>query len=209
MGVTSAPLDSRPGRAGSADRGVSVADGPVDLVGLYATHRLMLVRLAYLLVEDLSLAEDVVQDAFLGLHRRRGGLADPVAALGYLRTSVVNGSRSALRRRRTVRAYAGRLRPVAEDAAPADHRLMRAAVHEDVITALRALPPRQREVLVLRYWSELTERQIATTLGISEGSVKSSASRGLDRLEHLLDRVDRPHPEDPKHPNDFLPGATP
>ena len=164
-----------------------MAESPVDVVGLYAAHRLGLVRLAYLLVDDLTLAEDLVQDAFLGLHRRRGALLEPVAALGYLRTSVVNGSRSALRRRRTVRTYAGRLRPVPADAEPADRRLMRAAVHEEVLAALRTLPPRQREVLVLRYWSDLSERQIATTLGISEGSVKSAASRGLDRLERLLD----------------------
>ncbi len=172
------------------DGRVNVAEAPVDVVGLYAAHRLGLVRLAYLLVDDLTLAEDLVQDAFLGLHRRRGALLDPAAALGYLRTSVVNGSRSALRRRRTVRTYAPRLRPVPEDAEPADRRLMRVAVHEEVLTALRTLPPRQREVLVLRYWSDLSERQIANTLGISEGSVKSAASRGLDRLERLLVRLD-------------------
>ena len=78
-----------------------------------------------------------------------------MAALAYLRTSVVNGSRSALRRRRTVRTYADRLRPVPEDAEPADRRLMRAAVNDEVLSALRVLPPRQREVLVLRYWSDL------------------------------------------------------
>lgn len=76
----------------SVERGVSVAEASVDVVGLYAAHRLGLVRLAYLLVDDLTLAEDLVQDAFLGLYRRRGALLDPVAALGYLRTSVVNGS---------------------------------------------------------------------------------------------------------------------
>ena len=67
-GVTSAPLDRRPGRVVSVERGVSVAEAPVDVVGLYAAHRLGLVRLAYLLVDDLTLAEDLVQDAFLGLY---------------------------------------------------------------------------------------------------------------------------------------------
>jgi RNA polymerase sigma factor (sigma-70 family) len=110
-----------------------------------------------------------------------------------------------------VRTYADRLRPVPEDGEPADRRLMRSAVHEEVLSALRTLPPRQREVLVLRYWSDLSERQIATTLGISEGSVKSAASRGLDRLERLLTRLDggldtvgSPSPDD--HP---VPGANP
>ena len=64
----------------SVERGVSVAEAPVDVVGLYAAHRLGLVRLAYLLADDLTLAEDLVQDAFLGLYRRRGALLDPVAA---------------------------------------------------------------------------------------------------------------------------------
>jgi RNA polymerase sigma-70 factor (sigma-E family) len=207
-GVTSAPLDRRPSRVVSVDRGVSVAEAPVDVVGLYAAHRLGLVRLAYLLVDDLTLAEDLVQDAFLGLYRRRGALLDPVAALGYLRISVVNGSRSALRRRRTVRTYADRLRPVPEDAEPADRRLMRAAVNDEVLSALRMLPPRQREVLVLRYWSDLSERQIATTLGISEGSVKSAASRGLDRLERLLVRLDDVDEDRRGTPDDHpFPGA--
>ena len=207
-GVTSAPLDRRPSRVVSVDRGVSVAEAPVDVVGLYAAHRLGLVRLAYLLADDLTLAEDLVQDAFLGLYRRRGALLDPVAALGYLRTSVVNGSRSALRRRRTVRTYADRLRPVPEDAEPADRRLMRAAVNDEVLSALRMLPPRQREVLVLRYWSDLSERQIATTLGISEGSVKSAASRGLDRLERLLVRLDDVDEDRRGTPDDHpVPGA--
>lgn len=162
----------------------------VDVVALYAAHRLALVRLAVLLVDDLPLAEDVVQDAFLALHRRQRSLTDPAAALGYLRTSVVNGSRSALRRRRTVRTHGRRLHPVPEDVSPADLGVLRAAAQDEVLRAVRALPPRQREVLVLRYWSELSERQIAATLGISEGTVKSAASRGLDRLERLLTDTD-------------------
>jgi RNA polymerase sigma-70 factor (sigma-E family) len=176
------------GRVGVSSQPV---DRTVDVVGLYAAHRLALVRLAVLLVDDLPLAEDVVQDAFLGLHRRQAALTDPATALGYLRSSVVNGSRSALRRRRTVRTNARRLQPVPEDVSPADHGVLRAADQDEVLRAVRALPPRQREVLVLRYWSELSERQIATTLGISVGSVKSAASRGLDRLERLLT-----HPDD-------------
>src|SRR4249920_1146709 len=68
---------------------------------LYARHRLALVRLAVLLVDDQASAEDVVQDAFVGLHRHRGQLRDPEAAVGYLRTAVVNAARSTLRRRGT------------------------------------------------------------------------------------------------------------
>ena len=85
---------------------------------------------------------------------------------------------------------------------------MRAAVNDEVLSALRMLPPRQREVLVLRYWSDLSERQIATTLGISEGSVKSAASRGLDRLERLLVRLENADAGASTSPDDHpFPGA--
>ena len=78
---------------------------PPDAVALYAAHRLGLTRLAVLLVDDLPSAEDVVQDAFAGFLGKVGRLDDPDKALAYLRTAVVNNARSALRRRRTARAY--------------------------------------------------------------------------------------------------------
>ena len=77
----------------------------VDITELYAAHRLSLVRLAILLVDDVASAEDVVQDAFAALARRPDAVRDPAKALAYLRVSVVNTARSALRRRRTARAY--------------------------------------------------------------------------------------------------------
>lgn len=156
---------------------------PVDLDELYAAHRLQLVRLAVLLVDDLASAEDVVQDAFAGLATRHRRLRDPHAALAYLRTAVVNGSRSALRRRRTARAYV----PPAEVRPPGpDDVVVLAEEHRAVLAGLDRLAPRQREVLVLRYWSELTEAEIAEACGISRGSVKSTASRGLAALERIL-----------------------
>lgn len=157
------------------------------LAPMYAAHRLGLVRLAVLLVDDLALAEDIVQDAFAALHRRQTALRDEAAALGYLRTSVVNGARSALRRRRTVRRFLARSTPTPEPSAPADRDLLAAAERDEVIAALNQLPPRMREVLVLRYWADLTERQVAETLGISEGTVKSTSSRAMDRLHVLLE----------------------
>ncbi len=156
-----------------------------EMVSLYAAHRLSLVRLAVLLVDDLQSAEDVVQDAFAGFLGRRTGLADPDKALAYLRTSVVNNARSALRRRRTARAYV----PPAERAVgPPEAAVLLAEEHREVIDALRRLAPRQREVLVLRYWAGLSEAEIADALGISRGSVKSTASRALDNLaRHIED----------------------
>jgi RNA polymerase sigma-70 factor (sigma-E family) len=155
-----------------------------EAVALYAAHRLRLVRLAVLLVDDLQTAEDVVQDAFARFLARRPGLDDQQQALAYLRTSVVNGARDKLRRRRTARAYV--LPHEVPRDATADHAVL-AEEHREVIEAVRRLAPRQREVLVLRYWSGLSELEIAEALGISRGAVKSTASRALDALEKLME----------------------
>ncbi|MFI8438849.1 RNA polymerase sigma factor [Streptomyces sp. NPDC079020] len=153
---------------------------PPTLAELYQARRLDMVRLALLLVDDLYTAEDVVQDAFAAVCRTHGtsldGLRDPGA---YLHTAVVNAARSVLRRRRTARAYV----PPHQGYGPSvDEGLLIAEEHRQVLDALAQLTLRQREVLVLRYWSELTEAQIAQTLGLSRGTVKSTASRALDVL---------------------------
>ncbi|MEU9787995.1 SigE family RNA polymerase sigma factor [Streptomyces phaeochromogenes] len=152
---------------------------------LYSHRRLDLVRLALLLVDDVPTAEDVVQDVFAALYRRHGerlaGLDNPDA---YLRTSVVNTSRSVLRRRRTVRAHV----PERQGHAPsAEEPVLLREEHGEVIAALHRLTRRQREVLVLRYWSHLSEAQIADTLGLSRGAVKSTASRALAALRRQLE----------------------
>jgi RNA polymerase sigma-70 factor (sigma-E family) len=166
-------------------RAAATADGKPDIVDLYRHRRLELVRLALLLVDELSTAEDVVQDAFVAVLRRHGrhltGLDDPEA---YLRTSVVNAARSVLRRRRTARAYIPERQ---RSAPPADQHVLLREDHREVLDALKRLTRRQREVLVLRYWSNLTEAQIADTLGISRGTVKSTASRALDALGRQLE----------------------
>lgn len=156
----------------------------VDVAELFATHRLGLVRIAVLLVDDLATAEDVVQDAFIGLHRNQERLRDPQAALGYLQTAVVNGCRSTLRRRQTARRHERTFRLVDEDAP--DSEVLLADEHRRVLAAVRSLPAGQQEVLVLRYWSSLSEAEIAAALGISRGAVKSQASRAIDKLEAIL-----------------------
>ena len=150
---------------------------------LYQSHALALVRLAVLMTGDQPTAEDVVQDAFLGLYRRWQALHDADKALGYLRSSVLNGCRSVHRtryRRQGITADP----PGLADSAEAEAMLGEA--HREVLAALRRLPPRQREAVVLRYYLDMTEEQAAQALGISRGTVKSATSRGLAALARLL-----------------------
>lgn len=160
----------------------------LTLEDLYRAHRMRLVRLAVLLVDEPATAEDVVQEAFTGLYRHWGNLRDSAAALGYLRTAVVNGSRSVLRRRKTARAYTP---PHQVNARSAESLAMLSAEHQGVVQALTQLPPRQREVLVLRYYGGLSEAEIAEAVGISKGTVKSTASRALDALQKVMDQQRR------------------
>jgi RNA polymerase sigma-70 factor (sigma-E family) len=162
---------------------------PRTLADLYRDHRMRMVRLAVLLVDDPSTAEDVVQEAFTGLHRHWSGLRDEAAAVGYLRAAVVNGSRSVLRRRRTARDY---VPPHQVNARSAESLAMLSAEHQAVVDALATLPPRQREVLVLRYYGGLSEAEIAEATGITRGTVKSTASRALDAVGRVMNPRARP-----------------
>jgi RNA polymerase sigma-70 factor (sigma-E family) len=169
-------LDARPQPAHTPGAPLTISD-------LYRDHRMRMVRLAILLVDDPSTAEDVVQEAFAGLHRHWSGLRDEAAAVGYLRTAVVNGSRSVLRRRRTARDY---VPPHQVNARSAESLALLSAEHQAVVDALSTLPPRQREVLVLRYYGGLSEAEIAEATGISRGTVKSTASRAIDAVARVM-----------------------
>ena len=125
-----------------------------------------------------------MQDAFLALQRRWHAV-DPAAAAGYLRTSVVNGVRTLYRRRRVARRHLHAAGPE-DDAPSADLAVLLTEEQREVVAALRTLPRRQREVLVLRYWSELSEQEIADTLRVSAGTVKSTAHRALALLRGYL-----------------------
>jgi RNA polymerase sigma-70 factor (sigma-E family) len=173
-----------PGSEVGPSRADSPSAGRVDVPTLYQAHWRYLVRLAVLLVDDSASAEDVVQDAFVALHRKADGLRDPDAALAYLRTSVLNLSRSVIRRRQVARKHLKVAEPEAGPAA--DHDVLLRDEHRAALAAVRSLPRRQSEVLVLRYWGGLSEREIAESLGISAGSVKSAASRGMATLQQRL-----------------------
>jgi RNA polymerase sigma factor (sigma-70 family) len=143
-----------------------------------------MLRLATGLVDEVSAAEDVVQDAFAALYRHWSSIRDPRAATGYLRTSVVNGSRSVLRRRMTARKHQFEIRDEHEEAA--DRTTLLSAEHDLVRRALAVLPDRQREVLTLRYIAELSDADIAAATGLTPVSVRSASSRGRAALRSAL-----------------------
>ncbi len=157
-------------------------DRDTVLANLFVMHHRRLVGLASLLVDDRRTAEDVVQEAFLGLYRRWHKLRDPDAAVAYLNRAVVNGGRDTLRRRRRGGAAMLRLVPRSEELASAEQAVVDHAEQDLLWTAVAALPMRQRQVLVLRYYLDQSEAEIADTLSVSRGSVKKHASRGIAAL---------------------------
>jgi RNA polymerase sigma-70 factor (sigma-E family) len=154
-------------------------DDQRDLRYLFEARYSAMIGLARLLLGDLESAEDVVQEAFANIFRRLHGIENPEA---YLSTMVLNRSRAAMRRRQTVRRHAWRLvgRTALSDPG------QRLADRQAVFGALRRLPARQRECLVLRYYLDWSEQQIADALGISTGSVKTHTSRALVGMNELL-----------------------
>jgi RNA polymerase sigma-70 factor (sigma-E family) len=154
---------------------------------LFGAHYRSLVRLATLLLHDQGVAEEIVQDAFVALHGNWRRLRDPDKALGYLRVAVVNRSRSALRHRRVVLMHLAAARPT-PDAPSAEVGALEALQHAAVMAAVRALPGRQREAIVLRYYADLSEGEIAEAMGISRGAVKSHTARGIAALKSTVER---------------------
>lgn len=164
------------------------AAGPADLTALFRRRHAELVRLAVLLVGDKPTAEDVVQDVFARLHTRRLRGSQGDDSLPYIRAAVLNGCRSHLRRRVVAQRFLGSQAKQAGQVTQvsAEQELMRAEERRQIIEALAALPTRRREVLVLRYYLGLSEAEIAKVLGISAGTVKSTAARGLAALAKRL-----------------------
>jgi RNA polymerase sigma-70 factor (sigma-E family) len=152
------------------------------VTALYREHATGLIRLAVVMLGDRPTAEDVVQEAFCGLYRRWAHLSDPAKSLPYVRSAVLNGCRTVIRRRSR---HNGRL--AAEPAAAsAEHDALLGEEHRAVIQGVRKLPPRQREALVLRYFMDLDVAEIAQSMGISPGTVKSTLSRGIAALGLML-----------------------
>lgn len=159
----------------------AVADSVSTPRSLYVEHRLSLVRTAALMTDDKGQAEEIVHDAFVELIARWPSI-DPQKALAYLYRSVTNRSRSMLRRRRTVRAF----RPERAASEPgSDSKVLRAAGFDLILDAVRQLPLRQRQVLALRYYAELSVAEAAAALNISEAAVATATHHALKALRHL------------------------
>ena len=151
--------------------------------GLYRAHAVALIRTARLLLRDQVSAEDAVQDAFLGLYRALDRLTDYDDLLPYLRTAVVNRCRTVLRARRRALLRPAQHEP---DASSAESAAMADEDRRAVLDAVSRLPRRSREVLVLRYFLDLDNDQVAATLGVSKATVSSTASRAIAALGKTL-----------------------
>ncbi len=171
MGVNTATGSASEPRAGT---GTGLAR---DFRALFDEAFEPMKRLAYLLGADDP--ENIAQESFVRLHHRWRTLASADKALPYLRRTVVNLSRSRLRHLRVVRRAPAERPP---DAASAESQALAGQDHRRLREALAGLPPRQRQVLVLRYWLDLEQSEIAATLGIAVGTVKATSSHALANL---------------------------
>ena len=179
-GLYLTPLVHRPRPASTGGAVATDVDVTTDLLTeTYQRHYSSLLRLAALLLDDLASCEDVVQEAFIRVHAARTRVREADKLLAYLRQTVVNLSRSTLRRRLLGLKLLPKPMP---DAASAEEGAYAALEKDALIQALRGLQRRQREVLVLRYFSDMTEAQVASALGLSIGSVKAYGSRGIEAL---------------------------
>jgi RNA polymerase sigma-70 factor (sigma-E family) len=166
--------DTRPSQAADTE-------AERHVTALYQAYALSLARLALLMLGDRDAAQDVVQDAFFGLYRRWGKLASADAAPAYLRASVLNGCRTLLKRRSRPVPHA------AEEALEsAEVALLHTEEQRTMLAAIRRLPARQRETLVLRYYLDMTEDQAAQAMGVSRGTVKSATSRAIAAVGRML-----------------------
>jgi RNA polymerase sigma factor (sigma-70 family) len=176
MAVMSVPCDGSVGRTAAATDPLAV---------LHREHYQSLVRLAAVVLGDVGLSEQVVQDVFVRLQLSWRGLREIDRAPAYLRSAVLNGARSQLRRQKVRDRFAGR-RTVKGSVPTPEAAALELDDRTRVITAMRRLSGRQCEALTLRYYLELSEAEIAATMGVSPGSVKTHLRRGLARLAEVL-----------------------
>lgn len=153
------------------------------LARIFDSHHTPLLRLAVLLGGEYD-AEDIVSEAFYELYRRWNRLRSPDSAVGYLRSVVCNLVRMRVRRLQVARKHADY---VVELVGSAETQALLRDDQRTLVEAVKLLPARQREALVLRYWLDLREAEIAETMGISAGAVKSHTSRGMAALARVME----------------------
>jgi RNA polymerase sigma-70 factor (sigma-E family) len=173
------------GASGSPGVGMDEPSAADQVTRLYRIHGMDLIRIAAVMLGSRAAAEDAVQDAFCGLFRNWHQLAEPRNALPYVRSAVMNRCRSELRRQARLERRADRNHRPIEAESPEQAAIL-GEEHRDVLAALRRLPDRQREALILRYFMDLPEPEIATAMSISQGTVKSTTSRALAALARGL-----------------------
>jgi RNA polymerase sigma-70 factor (sigma-E family) len=173
-----------PSDTASSDDTMTAGTTVDHLTETYRAHYRSLLGLAALLLDDTASCEDVVQEAFIRVHSARGRVREADKTLAYLRQTVVNLSRSALRRRIIGLKLLSKPMP---DMASAEEGAYEQLERDQLIRSMRGLQRRQREVLVLRYFVDMTEAQVAETLGISIGSVKAYGSRGIAALRIAME----------------------
>ena len=184
-----------PGRAGPGTGSAGLGSAPAEpahgmteadlaIAALYDTEYRSLVRMSAVLLGDVASAEEIVQDSFIAVHAAWRGLREIDKGVHYLRRTVMNRSRSLLRHRAVVEKHMPASEP---DMPSAEHAAIARLQRTAVIAALRTLPTRQREALVLKYYLDLSEEQVAAAMQISQGAVKSHTARGKAALRSLLE----------------------
>jgi RNA polymerase sigma-70 factor (sigma-E family) len=162
----------------------AAADASQAITDLYHSEYRSLVRMSAVLVGDVSTAEEVVQDTFIAMHSAWRRLRQSDKAVNYLRRSVMNRSRSVLRHRAVADRHAPKPEP---DMPSAEQGAIAQLERSAVISALLALPPRQREALVLKFYLDLSEGQVASMMHISRGAVKSHTARAKAAMRTVLE----------------------
>jgi RNA polymerase sigma-70 factor (sigma-E family) len=185
--VVDTSMSADPARPAGSAADCSAAASAVT--ALYQQHAVGLIRLAMVMIGDRAAAEDVVQDAFFGLYRNWFRLGDPANALVYTRSSVLNGCRNALRTRarRGQRDHAAGV-DTAPDLESAESQVLLTEEGRRMIAAIRKLPDRQREAIVLRFYLDMSEEEAANAMGVSRGTVKSTTSRAVAALGRMLEK---------------------
>lgn len=164
---------------------MDASGGTAQMDGLYREMRSNLVWLATGLLDDAAIAEEIVQEAFLGLFRRWSQISNHEAAPSYLRRSVINAARSELRRRALTRRRVAPIDLTSNSAA--DSGALLNEEYSQVVRAVKALPRRQQEIVLLRYWQGLSVRETSEATGVSAGTVKSTCARALQKIRQELE----------------------